>query len=98
MVTTPRPLSISSSPNNRGGNLPANVLTTLEDWRGAMKKVRLRTVEIIESDDPLVMADLLHRRKFQKYLLPIDARQVVRYGEISRDEIARALEKKFIVE
>lgn len=85
--------------HNRGGNLPANVLTTLEDWRGAMKKVRLRTVEIIESDDPLVMADLLHRRKFQKYLLPIDARQVVRFGDISRDELARTLEKEgFIVE
>ena len=85
--------------HNRGGSLPANVMTTLEDWRGAMKKVRLRTVEIIESDDPLVMADLLHRRKFQKHLVPIDARQVVGYSDISRDEIARALEKEgFIVE
>ena len=85
--------------HNRGGSLPANVMTTLEDWRGAMKKVRLRTVEIIESDDPLVMADLLHRRKFQKYLVAIDSRQVVRYGDITRDEIAKALEKEgFIVE
>jgi hypothetical protein len=85
--------------HNRGGSLPPNVMTTLEDWRGAMKKVRLRTVEIIESDDPLVMADLLHRRKFQKYLVAIDSRQVVRFNDISRDEIAKALEKEgFIVE
>ncbi len=85
--------------HNRGGSLPANVMTTLEDWRGAMKKVRLRTVEIIESDDPLVMADLMHRRKFQKYVTPIDARQVVRYGDLSKEEMARALEKEgFIVE
>jgi hypothetical protein len=85
--------------HNRGGSLPANVMTTLEDWRGAMKKVRLRTVEIIESDDPLVMADLMHRRKFQKYITPIDARQVVRYGDLSKEEMARALEKEgFIVE
>lgn len=85
--------------HNRGGSLPANVMTTLEDWRGAMKKVRIRTIEIIESDDPLVMADLLHRRKFQKFLSQIDTRQVVQYGEITREEIARALEKDgFIVE
>lgn len=85
--------------HNRGGSLPANVMTTLEDWRGAMKKVRLRTVEVIESDDPLVMADLMHRRKFQKYITPIDARQVVRYGDLSKEEMVRALEKEgFIVE
>jgi hypothetical protein len=41
----------------------------------------------------------MHRRKFQKYITPIDARQVVRYGDLSREEMARALEKEgFIVE
>lgn len=84
---------------NRGGSLPANVMTTLEDWRGAMKQVRLRTIQVIESDDPLVMADLIHRRKFQKFLLALDGRQVVRYEDITREELAKALEKEgFIVE
>ncbi|MDP2324062.1 MAG: helicase-associated domain-containing protein, partial [Gammaproteobacteria bacterium] len=85
--------------HNRGGSLPANVMTTLEDWRGAMKQVRIRTIEVIESDDPLVMADLVHRRKFQKHLVPLDGRQVVRYKDIDRDELAKVLEKDgFIVE
>lgn len=85
--------------HNRGGNLPANVMTTLEDWRGAMKQVRIRTIEVIESDDPLVMADLVHRRKFQKHLVPLDGRQVVRYKDLDREELAKALEKEgFIVE
>jgi len=85
--------------HNRGGSLPANVMTTLEDWRGAMKQVRIRTIEVIETDDPLVMADLVHRRKFQKHLVPLDGRQVVRYKDIDRDELAKILEKDgFIVE
>jgi hypothetical protein len=61
--------------------------------------VRIRTIEVIESDDPLVMADLVHRRKFQKHLQPLDGRQVVRFKDIDREELARALEKEgFIVE
>ena len=85
--------------HNRGGSLPANVMTTLEDWRGGMKKVRLRTIQVIESDDPLVIADLTHRRKFQKYLQPVDERQIVRYERIDAEELARNLEKDgFIVE
>ncbi|MBX3180964.1 MAG: helicase-associated domain-containing protein [Candidatus Hydrogenedentes bacterium] len=85
--------------HNRGGSLPANVMTTLEDWRGAMKQVRLKTIHVIESDDPLVMADLVHRRKFEKYLRHLDGRHTVSYGGIDRDELVRALEKEgFIVE
>lgn len=85
--------------HNRGGSLPANVMMTLEDWRGAMKQVRLRTIQIIESDDPLVMADLIHRRKFQKYVTPIDGRHVVAYDGVTAEELAKALEKDgFIVE
>lgn len=85
--------------HNRGGSLPANVMTTLEDWRGGMKQVRVHTVQVVESDDPLVMADLMHRRKFKPYLTPLDGRQVVQYGEIDREELIRRLEKEgFIVE
>lgn len=85
--------------HNRGGSLPPNVLMTLEDWRGSMKQVRIRTVQIIESDDPLVMADLVHRRKFQKHLLPVDGRQTVRVENIETEDLIKALEKEgFIVE
>jgi len=85
--------------HNRGGGLPANVVATLEDWRGGMKQVRVRTIHVIESDDPLVIADLAHRRKFHEYLSPLDSRQVVRYGGIGKAELIRTLEKEgFIVE
>lgn len=85
--------------HNRVRELPVNVMTTLEDWRGAMKRVRLRTVHILESDDPLVIADLLHRRRFRKHLEQADPRLMLTYNGISRTELAKALEKDgFIVE
>ncbi len=85
--------------HNRGGSLPANVMTTLEDWRGGMKQVRIRTIQVVESDDPLVIADLIHRKKFQEFLTPLDGRQVVKATGIERDDLIRQLEKEgFIVE
>ncbi len=85
--------------HNRGGNLPSNVMMTLEDWRGAMKRVRMRTIHVLEADDPLVMADLLHRRRLTKHLQPIDARRVVTVQGVSKSALAKALEKDgFIVE
>ncbi len=85
--------------HNREGVLPANVLTTLEDWRGAMKRVRLRTIHVVESDDPLVMADLMHRRKLRKYFSDIDPKAVVRYADVSKAELGKTLEKEgFIVD
>ena len=85
--------------HNRSGELPLNVMTTLEDWRGAMKRVKLRTIHVLESDDPLVIADLQHRRRFRKHLFVIDGKQTLGYNGISRSELAKTLEKDgFIVE
>ena len=85
--------------HNRGGSLPANVMQTLEDWRGGMKRVRLRTIHILESDDNLVMADLMHRRRFKKYFKPLDPQAVVQYGNCTKAELARELEKDgFVVD
>jgi hypothetical protein len=85
--------------HNRGGPLPTNVMTTLEDWRGGMKRVRLRTLQAIESDDPLVLADLLHRRRFKKFLAALDTHKTATYTKISKAELAKQLEKDgFIVE
>ncbi len=85
--------------HNRGDALPANVTTTLEDWRGGIKRVRLRTVHVIECDDPLVMADVQHRRRLSKNLNPIDPRHTVAYKGISKAELTKALEKDgFVVE
>ncbi len=85
--------------HNRGGTLPSNVMMTLDDWRGAMKRVRLRTIHVLETDDPLVMVDLMHRRRFTKHLEHIDPGKLVAYRDISRADLTKALEKNgFIVE
>ena len=85
--------------HNRGGGLPSNVMTTLDDWRGGMKHVRLRTLHVLEADDPLVMADLLHRRRFKKHLTPLDTSRVVSYSRIAKADLAKELEKEgFVVE
>lgn len=85
--------------HNRGGSLPANVSMTLEDWRGAMKRVRIKTIQVIEADDPLVLADLLHRRKFVKFFAPLDPKKAAHIEGVSRDDLTKALEKDgFIVD
>ena len=85
--------------HNRGGSLPANVMTTLDDWRGGMKRVRLRTLHVLESDDPLILADLLHRRRFKKHLHVPDPHKVATYSKITKADLTKALEKDgFIVE
>jgi hypothetical protein len=83
--------------HNRGRSLPANVMTTLDDWRGGMKRVRLRTLHVLESDDPLVMADLLHRRRFTKFFEPLDGRKIVSFARVSKAELAKELEKEGFV-
>ncbi|HOZ47980.1 MAG TPA: helicase-associated domain-containing protein [Candidatus Hydrogenedentes bacterium] len=85
--------------HNRNHSLPANVMQTLDDWRGGIKRVRLKTVQVLETDDPLVLADLMHRRRFKKHLLRVDPYKEVRYVKISRAELTKALEKDgFVVE
>jgi len=85
--------------HNRGARFPSNVMTTLEDWRGGMKRVKLRTIQVLECEDSLVMADLLHRRKFKKFFKPVDSRKITAYGKISKAELTKQLEKDgFIVD
>lgn len=85
--------------HNRGGSLPANVMTTLDDWRGGLRRVRLHTIHVLETADPLVMADLMHRRRYKKHLVEIDPQQKVLYEKISRADLSKQLEKDgFIVE
>lgn len=86
--------------HNRDESLPRNVALTLEDWMGGIKRVRMRQVWVVESLDALVMADLLHRRKFKKYVEAPDPR-ITGYvtDEVPREELVKLLEKEgFIVE
>ncbi|MFP6616873.1 MAG: helicase-associated domain-containing protein [Candidatus Hydrogenedentota bacterium] len=84
---------------NRNGVLPPNVMTTLEDWRGGLRRVRITTIDVLEIDDHLVMADLQHRRKFNKFLTPLDPDKYILYHDTNTSELGKQLEKDgFIVE
>lgn len=84
---------------NRNGALPKNVMMTLEDWRGGLRRVQIKTINVIEIDDPLVMADLQHRRKFNKFLTPLDPNRYIQYHDTEVEELTRQLEKDgFIVD
>ncbi len=85
--------------HNRSDSLPSNVTATLDDWSGGMKRVRVRTLHVIESDDHLVLADVMHRKKLKKHLKAVDGRKIVEYTKITKAEIMKVLEKDgFIVE
>jgi hypothetical protein len=85
--------------HNKGGELPRNVMTTLEDWRGGMKRVRVRTVQILEADDPLVMADIRHRKRFAKHIDSVNGEQMVVLKKTRKSELKKVLEKEgFVVE
>lgn len=79
--------------NNRGP-LPENVLTTLKDWRGTAKQVRLRTCQVLESDDPLVIAELAHQQQWRKYLSAVEPQKTLRYQGITKAALKAALEKE----
>lgn len=85
--------------HNRGGGLPSNVLRTLEDWRGGMKRVRFRTIHVLETDDPLVAADLMHRRRYKDQLEALDGQTLLTYKRAQKSRIRKDLEKDgFVVE
>jgi hypothetical protein len=83
--------------HNRNDALPKNVLQTLEDWRGSVKRVRIRTVHILEADDPLVIADLMHRRRFSKYFSEIDPKKNVAITKATKAQLTKELEKEGFV-
>ncbi len=85
--------------HNKSQGLPSNVLTTLQDWCGSVKRIRLRTIHILESDDPLVIADIGNRRRFKKHLHNLDSGRVLEYNGITKREFAKELEKEgFVVD
>ena len=85
--------------HNRGESLPPNVMATLKDWRGTMKRVRLRTIEVLETADPLIMADLAHRRRYSKYFCTLEPGKIVGYEKVSKSDLTKALEKDgFVVD
>ena len=83
---------------NREESLPRNVLMTLEDWRGGLRRVKLKTITVLEIEEHLVMADLQHRRKFKKFLSPIDPNRYIQYENDPTDLIKQLEKDGFIIE
>ena len=79
--------------HNRMDELPPNVVMTLEDWMGGMKRVKIRTLHIVESEDPLVIAEIAHQRRYNQYIQHIDPNSMLNYKGISKAKLAKLLEK-----
>ena len=80
--------------HSRGDTLPENVLKTIDEWRGGIKRVRVRTLQVVESEDPLVIAELLHQRKLSKYLRTVDPHKIAAYSTITKKELMNLLKKE----
>jgi hypothetical protein len=52
---------------------------------------------VLETDDPLVLADLMHRRRFTKHFESLDPRKAVAISKISKNDLAKELEKEGFV-
>ena len=83
--------------HNREDTLPANVLSTLETWRGGMKQVRIRTLHVIEAEDPIVMAELRSRRALGEHIQSIDSQRTAAFSKIGKKELIKRLEKEGFV-
>lgn len=48
--------------------LPGNIVTQLQDWAHKSGRIRIRQVTIVETDDPLLLQELLHSKPIRKYV------------------------------
>lgn len=78
---------------NSRSPLPENVVITLQDWLRSAKRVRLRTYHVIESDDPMVIAELAHHRKWNGHFTAVNEKKLLRYEGLTRQALEEELEK-----
>lgn len=48
--------------------LPGNIVALLQDWAHKSGKIRIRQVTIVETDDPLLLQEMLHSKPIRKYV------------------------------
>jgi len=85
--------------NVRNQKIPPIVITTMEDWLHTIKRVKMCHVILIEAQDSLIIADLLHRKKLAGILHPITKDQTIYARGKLFSEIKSLLEKEgFVVE
>lgn len=85
--------------NSYNQKIPPIVITTIEDWLHTIKRVKMRHVILIEAQDSLIIADLLHRKKLAGILHPITKDQTLYVKGKLYSEIKSLLEKEgFVVD
>ncbi|MGC9054508.1 MAG: helicase-associated domain-containing protein [Candidatus Hydrogenedens sp.] len=85
--------------NTRKQQIPDIVISTMEDWMHTVKRVKVRPVILIEAQDSVIIADLMHRKKLSEILHPISPNHTVYSRGMLLSEIKALLEKDgFVVE
>lgn len=73
--------------------LPENVLLTLQEWERASRKIRIRTVTIVEMDDQYLLEELKSYKTIRQHICS-DLPHVLEIDEKSAKKIKREIEKK----
>jgi len=85
--------------NTRKQQIPDIVISTIEDWMHTIKRVKIRSVILIEAQDSVIIADLMHRKKLMNILHRVSPNQMVYARGVLLSEIKGLLEKEgFVVE
>ncbi len=73
--------------------VPDNIITTLTEWEAKSKKIKIRTITVLETDDPYLLEELKSYKTMQKYLkrnLP----HAVEIDAKAANQVKRECEKK----
>ncbi len=73
--------------------LPENVLLTLQEWERDSKKIRIRTVTILDMDDQYLLEELKSYKTIRNYIRS-DLHYVLEIDEKSAKKLKREIEKK----
>lgn len=73
--------------------LPQNVCTTLEDWRRESEKIRIRTITVLEAQDPYLMEELKSYKTIGRHIKN-ELQYTVEIGKKESKKIKREIEKK----
>lgn len=73
--------------------IPQNVLATLESWEKESRRIRIRSVTILEADDPYLIEELKTYKSMEKHMKQ-DLKHVVEIEKREAKKIKREIEKK----
>lgn len=78
---------------------PELVISTIYQWAGSIKKVKLQKVILLETDNPVTAIELLHKKKFSGILNPPQNNHIIVSNLKDLAELKILIEKEgFVVE